>query len=174
MANLDTLDVIKTLQNIHENDKAFHILKDFERVIDNLGLYVFDNWENGELVQGPIIKRHWVKCTFMWPRKKMPDPAGGKILADYDCKVGYEKSFIIKARQIRKPSDIRPGTKKGKLDKLPVWLVHIAIPKSLMLDIYSGDKNAYSSEEIDPSASPTVAPAPPAADTAPPVEEPVV
>ena len=36
MAILDTLDVIKNLQTIHEDDKAFTVLKDFERVIDKL------------------------------------------------------------------------------------------------------------------------------------------
>jgi hypothetical protein len=147
MAILDTLDVIKNLQTIHDDDKAFTVLKDFERVIDSLGLYVFDNWSEGELAAGPRIERHWVSCSFMWPRKNMPDPAGGKILLDYGCKLSYEKSEIIKARQIRKPSDIRPGTKKGKLDKLPVWIVEIKMPKSLILDIYSGDRDLYNNKE---------------------------
>ena len=147
MPILDTLDVIRNLQTIHENDKAFQVLKDFERVIDNLGLYVFKNWDEGELVQGPDIARHWVKCCFMWPRDDMPDPMGAKILTDYGCKVQYEKSHIMKARKIVKPDDIRPGTKKGKLDKIPVWCVHINMPKSLILDVYSGDKNLYGEDE---------------------------
>ena len=158
MAILDTLDVIKNLQDIHENDKAFQVLKDFERVIDNLGIYVFDNWEEGELAAGPIISRHWVTCSFMWPRKDMPDPEGGKILLDYGCKLSYEKSHIIKARQIRKPDDIRPGTKKGKLDKLPVWIVKIKMPKSLILDIYSGDKDLYTDDEKEKPSAPAPAP----------------
>ncbi len=155
MAILDTLDVIQNLQTIHDDDKAFTVLKDFERVIDSLGLYVFDNWSEGELAAGPRIERHWVTCSFMWPRKNMPDPAGGKILLDYGCKLSYEKSEIIKARQIRKPSDIRPGTKKGKLDKLPVWIVEIKMPKSLILDIYSGDRDLYDKEEKEDT---TIAP----------------
>lgn len=136
---LDTLDVIDNLSSIFESDRAFQILKDFERVIDELGVYVYDNWEEGELAEGPIVERHWIKCTFMWPKNKMPDPMGGKRLLDYDCKVSYEKSSIIKPREIKKPDDIRPGTKKGKLDRLPVWLVHITMPKKLIIDIYGGD-----------------------------------
>lgn len=164
MANLDTLDVIKNLQNIHENDQAFQILKDFERVIDNLGLYVFDHWEDGELISGPNIKRHWVECSFMWPKNKMPDPQAGKILLDYGCKVSYEKNSIIKARQIKKPDDIRPGTKKGKLDKIPVWVVRVNIPKSLIVDIYSGDESLYQDDDNDQTQSvePAAPPAPPA------------
>ncbi len=47
----------------------------------------------------------------------MPDPEGGKRLLDYDCKVQYEKTSIIKPRQIKKPDDLRPGTKKENLIK---------------------------------------------------------
>ena len=161
---LDTLDVIENLSSIYENDKSFAILKDFERVIDELGIYVYKNWDEGELVEGPIVDRHWVKCTFMWPEKNMPDPMGGKRLLDYDCKIGYEKSKIIKPRKIKKPDDIRPGTKKGKLDKITVWLVHIEMPKKLIINIYGGDV-----EKIElPDAAPQAAAPAPAAGAMPP------
>ena len=42
---------------------VFPVLKDYERVLDELGLYVYDNWEDGELVEGPIIGRHFVQCS---------------------------------------------------------------------------------------------------------------
>ena len=134
----DVLDIIKNIENIYESDTAFQILKDFERVIDELDIYVYKNWENGELAAGPDIDRHWVTCTFMWPKKEMPDPMGGKRLLDYDCKVRYKKSKLIKPRKIRKPGDIRPGSKKGKLDLSPIWLVEIQMPKKLITDIYTG------------------------------------
>lgn len=146
---LDTLDVIKNLSSVFENDRAFKILKDFERVIDELGLYVYKNWEEGELVEGPIVDRHWIKCTFMWPEKNMPDPMAGKRLIDYDCKVAYEKSSIVKPREIKKPDDIRPGTKKGKLDRHPVWLVHIQMPKKLIVDIYGGSVEDIELPELE-------------------------
>jgi len=136
---LDTLDVIENLSSIYESDRAFGILKDFERVLDELGIYVYENWEDGELVSGPTIERHWVTCGFMWAKNKMPDPNGGKRLLDYDCKVEYEKSTILKPRRIKDPSDIRPGTKKGKLDRIPIWVVKIQMPKKLIVDIYGGD-----------------------------------
>ena len=43
----DTVDIIKTIQNVYENDPVFSVLKDYERVLDELGLYVYDNWEDG-------------------------------------------------------------------------------------------------------------------------------
>ena len=81
----DVLDIITNIESIYESDTALSVLKDFERVLDELDLYVYANWEDGELVEGPKIERHWVKASFMWPKDKMPDPAGGKRLLDYDC-----------------------------------------------------------------------------------------
>ena len=135
----DVLDIITNIESIYESDTALSVLKDFERVLDELDLYVYANWEDGELVEGPKIERHWVAASFMWPKDKMPDPAGGKRLLDYDCLVKMGKSYIIKPRKIRKPGDIRPGTKKGKLDRHAIWIVEIQMPKKLMADIYSGD-----------------------------------
>ena len=153
----DTVDIIKTIQNVYENDPVFSVLKDYERVLDELGLYVYDNWEDGELVEGPIIGRHFVQCSFMYPRDKMPDPMGGKRLLDYDCKVTYKKDHLIEPRKIIEPDDVRPGTKKGKLDKLPIWLVTIIVPKQLMKNFYSGYK-MYQDYSKDPATSEKVTP----------------
>lgn len=137
MANiLDSLDVIKNIESIYESNTAFNVLKDFERVLDELDLYVYKNWEDGELAAGPEISRHWVSAKFFWPEEKMPDPMGGKRLLDYDCKVLYEKSFIVKPIQVLDQDDYRPGTKKGKLERKPIWIVEIRIPKKLLSDIY--------------------------------------
>jgi hypothetical protein len=134
----DIYDLVKNAETIYGSDTSFQVLKDFERVLDEVDLYVYKNWQDGELLSGPKIERHWVTCRFMWDRDKMPDPMGGKRLTEYDCKIGYKKDYIIRPRQIRKPEDIRPDTKKGKLDKHPIWVVEIQMPKKLIADIYSG------------------------------------
>lgn len=135
----DTLDLIKNVEYVYNSDTSFQYLKDFERVFEELGLYVFSNWMDGELLEGPNIERHWVTCKFMWPREQMPDPMGGKRLLDYDCKIRYIKSTIIEPRQIKKPSDMRPGgSKKGKLDEKPVWVVEVQMPRRLITYIYNG------------------------------------
>lgn len=157
----DVENIIKNIESIYESNTAFNILKDFERVLDELDLYVYENWENGELISGPKIERHWVTCAFMWPRDKMPDPAGGKRLLDYDCKVGYKKDTILMPRKIRKPDDLRPGTKKGKLDRTPIWIVEIQMPKKLMADIFqaSDDTEKFETQPavekpVEPEAQP--------------------
>ena len=137
----DIIDVIKNLQTISESNSAFSVLKDFERVLDELDIYVFKNWLEGELVMGPDISRYSVKCTFMWDAKEMPDPEGGKRLDDYGCQVIYKKEHILIPRKIKDPGDYRPGTKKGKIDAHPVWTVTISMPKKLMQDVSVGKEN---------------------------------
>jgi hypothetical protein len=134
----DIVDVIKNLQTLTINDSAFRILKDFERVIDELDVYVFKNWQDGELLAGPDVGRYTVTCKFMWPKNHMPDPSGGERLLDYGCKIFFEKKHILIPRKIKTPGDFRPGTKKGKLDAHPIWVVTIIMPKKLMQDIYQG------------------------------------
>jgi hypothetical protein len=146
---LDELDVIKNIESIYESNTAFNVLKDFERVLDELDLYVYKNWEDGELAEGPKIDRHWVSAKFFWPKEKMPDPAGGKRLLDYDCKVGYLESSMIKPRKIVNPDDIRPGTKKGKLDKHPIWIVEVRMPKKLLADLYGATLDDLDIKEIE-------------------------
>ena len=135
---LDIIDVIKNTKEIYGANNTLGILKDFERVLDELDMYVFENWEDGELVEGPIVNRYTVKCTFMWPMDKPPNPDGAKKLTDYDCSVIYKKDKLLEPRKILSPDDYRPGSKKGKIDENPVWLVAITIPKKLMQDIYQG------------------------------------
>ena len=141
----DIKDVIANIEQVYGSNNSLNLLKDFERVIDELDVYVYDNWLDGELVSGPKESRYFVECTFMWPEKDMPEPAGGKRLLEYGCKVQVDETAISKVRRIKTPDDIRPGTRKGKIDQEPVWMIKITMPKKLMNDINRGytelDKN---------------------------------
>lgn len=168
----DILDVIKNIQDLYENNSNMAILKDFERVLEEMDLYVYDNWIDGELAYGPKVDRHWISVGFMWPQDKMPDPTGGQRLLDLGCKVKYERSHVIEPRPIRTHDDMRPGTKKGKLDRKPIWIVEITMPKKVAFDMYKGymakmkedqDTSAPSEGTPAPAAPAGVPAAPPAA-----------
>ena len=62
----DTIQILKNVQSLYENKGQLKILTDFERVVDRLDLYLYENWKNGELINGPIVERHRVSCSFMW------------------------------------------------------------------------------------------------------------
>jgi hypothetical protein len=172
----DILEVIKNVETIYNNNSSLAILKDFERVLDEMDMYVYKNWKDGELASGPKVDRHWVTAEFMWPYDKMPDPVAGKRLIDLGCKVLYEKTNVVEPRKIRTPDDLRPGTKKGKLETNPVWLVEIMMPKKLVFDIFNGYMDRIREERSSnsppkkgggeagaPAAVPAAAPAAPAA-----------
>ena len=173
----DVYDILKNVEQIYESNTSFQILKDSERVLDELDLYVYENWSNGELAYGPKIDRHWVTIGLMWPRAQMPDPMGGKRLLDYDCKVSYKKDNLIVPRKIRKQEDFRPGTKKGKLDRKPIWLVEIMMPKKLIGDMLEGYVKTEQAQPTSPQgeqpadAAATTPAAPDAAPAAAPTPE---
>lgn len=136
MANIK--EIIKNIESIYHSNNSLKLLKDFERVLDELDLYVYDNWIDGEIVSGPRETRYFVECVLMWPEDRMPEPRGGKNLTDYGCKVQFAETEVSKVRKIKTPKDIRPGTRKGKIDHEAVWMVKITIPKKLMHDINRG------------------------------------
>lgn len=150
----DVSEIIKNIDTIYNSNNSLAILKDYERVFDELDIYVFENWEDGEIVQGPIIKRHWVSCSFMWPRNKMPNPEAARRLYEYGCKIQFKKDILIRPRKIKSPDDIRPNSKKGKIDEFPVWVVEIMMPKKLMLEVYRGYHNQLM-DELEPANAQT-------------------
>jgi hypothetical protein len=148
----DILDVIKNIQDLYENNSSLAVLKDFERVLDEMDVYVYENWEDGELAYGPRVDRHWITAGFMWEEAKMPNPTAGKRLVELGCKVSYKKSHIVEPRKIRTHEDIRPGTKKGKLDHKPIWIVEIQMPKKIAFDMYKGYMDKMKNENQEASA----------------------
>ena len=136
--NEDYWQVAENIRDIYMSEGTITTLLDFERVLDEVDVYAFKNWEIGELVAGPEISKYRVACTFMWPEKLMPDPRGGRRLLPFDCEVSYRQVDMKIPVKITDPSDYRPGTKKARLTEKSVWLVQITMPKSLMSDIRTG------------------------------------
>ncbi len=144
----DILEVIKNIESLYSNNTALSVLKDYERVLESLDIYVYENWLQGELLEGPRVDRHWVTCKFMWPKENMPNPRAAKRLFEHECRVKFEESFIVKPRRIESPDDFRPGTKKGKLDRHPIWVVTIAMPKKLVFDMFEGHMDKLRKERF--------------------------
>lgn len=146
-------DLLNNTKEIFMTDSAVSTLLDFERVLDELDLYAFEHWKQGELVEGPVYEKYFVKCTFMWPYKKMPNPKGAVRLSEYDCDVEYHQDYFEHPITVKSPTDYKPGTKVPKLAKSPVWLVTIVMPKKLMQDIEQGalelESGTVDMEDID-------------------------
>jgi hypothetical protein len=150
----DILDVLRNVEDLYENNTNLAILKDVERVFEEMDMYVYENWEDGELAYGPQVDRHWITCGFMWPQEKMPNPVAAKRLLELGCKVKYQRSHLVEPRKIKTPEDIRPGTKKGKLDRHPIWIVEVQMPKKVAFDIYKGYMTKMKAEEVETKTPP--------------------
>jgi hypothetical protein len=151
----DIKDILDNTKSISLTSSALNTLLDFERVIDELDIYTFENWKKGELVAGPVYEKYFVTCTFMWPYKLMPNPRGGERLLDYGCEIKYKKDHLQYPIKVKDPNDFQPGTKTPKMARTPVWLVEITIPKSLMQEINQGsvelEKDTIDAEDIEQS-----------------------
>jgi hypothetical protein len=144
----DYWQVAENIKDIYLSEGSLLTLLDFERVLDELDLYAFKNWQIGELVSGPNIGKYRVTCIFMWPEKLMPDPRGARRLLPFDCEVKFKKTRMKVPMKVENPSDFRPGTHKARLVEKKIWLVEITMPKSLMNDIRTGSVE-LEDEEID-------------------------
>ena len=151
----DIKEIIQNTKDIYMTDSALNTLLDFERVIDELDVYTFANWKKGELVVGPKYEKYFVTCAFMWPFKQMPDPRGGERLLDYGCEIKYKKDHLQYPVKVKDPKDFKPGTKVPKMARVPVWLVEIVMPKSLMQEINQGsvelESGKVDAEDIEQS-----------------------
>jgi hypothetical protein len=126
-------DIKKTIKYVYEDIGALDILLQFEDILEKSGLYVYPNWELGEVIDGPVIERHWVDVSLMYPYKKMPEPEGAMRLVKIGCKVFFGKDVYKEPTRVYGPEDIRdPHTKKAKLIPHKVWVVKIRIPKRLI------------------------------------------
>ena len=135
---MDIVDIIKNTKTIYMSESSLETMMDIERVLDSLDIYAFKNWKKGELVEGPILKKHWVESTFMWPKKSMPDPDGAKRLLGYNAKVTFTESSLSTPVKVEDYSDFRSCTKKPKLREDPVWLVTIKLPIELVKEFKEG------------------------------------
>jgi hypothetical protein len=144
----DYWQVAENIRDIYLSEGSLLSLLDFERVLDELDIYAFKNWQIGELVSGPEISKYRVSCIFMWPEKLMPDPRGARRLLPFDCDVKFKKTVMKVPIKITDPSDYRPGTKKARIGEAKIWLVEITMPKTLMSDIRTGSIE-LEDEEID-------------------------
>lgn len=148
------LDVINTLDSAFTSENTLNTLMEFERVLDQMDMYAYENWLRGEVVSGPEVRRYWVTVTLMWPYKLMPDPDAAERLINRGCKVVYQKDVYISPRKIISHDDVEiddKGKTRAKLEKAPVWLVTIDMPRHLIGD-YSTDTISVEGQDIDMSA----------------------
>lgn len=146
-------NILSNIKDVYMTDSSLETLLDYERVLDELDLYSFANWKLGELVEGPIYEKYFVTCSWMYPYRKMPDPAGGERLLAYGCEISYQEDRFVYPVDVKSPDDFKPGTRVPRMVSKPIWIVTITIPKKLLSDIQKGsielENDTLDQEEIE-------------------------
>ena len=153
---IDTLDILRNIKNIYASDNVVSSLVNMEKVLDDVNIYAYQNWNKGELVEGPQVTKYDTTATFMWEQNEMPDPDAGKRITNLGGQVAFKKDIKLVPRKIKTYSDYRPGTRKGKLDEMPVWLVKITIPNTVIEDFNAETRmtQTVSGSQVDEFQSP--------------------
>ena len=137
-SDINFASTIENIKNVYTSDGTIRTLMDFERVLDTADLYAFKNWDLGELVDGPHVKKYTVSCIFQYPYKLMPDPRGAKRLLSIGCKLKFKRTKIKVPLEVKNRDDYQPGTKYPKMAMKSVWLVYVQIPRELINDVKEG------------------------------------
>jgi len=115
------------INSIQSSPHLLDTLLQIEDVLDSLDTYVFENWLDGEVVEGPNMKRYWVNLTLCYPYNKMPDPKAALRLLKHGVRVDYSKARF-ENDDFNKIDD---NDEDGEL----YWLVKISVPRRLIVDI---------------------------------------
>jgi len=141
------------IKKISETNALLDMLMEFESVLDSLGLYVYTNWIEGEVLAGPHLKRHWINVSLMYLRDEMPDPEGALRLMDRGCLVKYRKQTLIRPVKVTSFDDVVPETRpdgsvryRAKTHKEPIWIVDISMPRRYV-DEFEADLAGMAEEQ---------------------------
>ncbi len=126
-------NAVENINRINGNKTLLDMLLEFEKVLDDTGIYAYKNWMAGEVVEGPILERHWFNVTLMYPRKEMPDPDAIRRLSKYGCKVEFVKEEVDIPVKVTGPQDLKDvKSKEPKMESKPIWLVKIEMPRRFL------------------------------------------
>ena len=146
MDDIKQNDIIDNLRNVDGNGTLLDILLEFEHMLEEQGMYGYENWKQGEVAQGPKLSRYWLNVTLMYPYLKMPNPKAKARLENIGCYVKFKKATLKTPRTVKKQEDL-DSNKKPKLDSEDVWLVDIWMPRKFVdealtgKDVVDGDIN---------------------------------
>lgn len=149
MSDIMKDDILDNLRDINKNKTLLDILMEFEKILEDTGMYAYKNWDLGEIVEGPDLSRYWLHVKLMYPYKGMPDPKGGLRLEKIDCEIKFDKG-VLKTPVIPESSDDIDSDGNPKLKSEVVWLVDIFMPRKY-IDDFSDEKVKTDNGDVDMS-----------------------
>jgi len=138
---------IANMSRVNSSDRLYDMLLEIEALFDKFGIYAYRNWFEGEVVNGPVVKRHWISISLMYEYKLMPEPEAAKRLIKHGCKVKYKKTtrpvIILPHQTDREEGMLEPEFKDKK-----IWIIDIDFPR-VLLDEMDDSFVQLNNEEVD-------------------------
>ena len=142
------------IRKVSDTNTLLDMLLEFEKTLEDIDVYAYKNWDLGEVLEGPIMSRHFVTVKLMYPYKDMPDPSGAKRLMDKDCLVKYRKDTLISPVKVKTFDDVETDIRadgsvrhRAKTKSEPVWVVEVQMPRRYVdefnSDVVEADENSY-------------------------------
>ncbi len=125
-------DVKGNIQKLFDDGGLQDILLSVEEYFDNMDLYVFSGWIDGEVVEGPIVSKYWVEVTLKFDRDKVPDPRGTYLFHNQGTDIQVRKTTELVPREVHTDEDLDPATGKQVMDEMEVVLIKFKIPRRLV------------------------------------------
>lgn len=129
------------LEKLEDSDYLLDILIQLENILDATDCYVYRNWILGEVVEGPIVRRHWVSFSLRYPHHKMPDPRAALRLLKHGVQVEFNT--------VKQAKEGKPGHPDEEPTKGSDWLVRITVPRRLLDQMDGADLESYD-DEVNP------------------------
>ena len=124
------------IKKVSDTNTLLDMLLEFEKVLEDIDLYAYKNWQKGEVLEGPNLDRHFATVKLLYKEGDMPDPYGAKRLMARDCMVKFHKDVLLSPRKVKTLDDIDmsmndDGTtrRKAKTQRENVWVVEIKMPR---------------------------------------------
>lgn len=140
------------LDKLQESPNLLDTLIQMEDIMDSMDIYVFKNWLDGEIIEGPVVRRYWLDMTLYYPfdTKKpdngMPDPKGALRLIKHDIRIDYERAQ--EADDDFDENDFNEDASQSEEKNTSDWLVRVSIPRRLVVQMASAQHDFYD-EEVD-------------------------
>ena len=117
MSEIKQTDIIDNLRGIDGNATLLDILLEFENMLDEQGMYAYENWKLGEVAQGPKLSRYWLNVTLLYPYLKMPNPKAALRLTNIGCDVKFKKATLKTPMTVKTQDDL-DSNKKPKIKNM--------------------------------------------------------
>lgn len=145
-----TMTVSNFIRKLNNSNSLTDILIQLENFMDNLDIYVFRNWFDGEVIEGPIIKRYWVSFKLKYDYDKMPEPLGGLRLIKHGAKVRYVEILesVLKKKNNPIATNNEYSYSDPEMEDKKVWIVEIVVPRKYIEELDDSDLEDYD-DEID-------------------------